>query len=59
MSKYDRDKSGAAISKDNTGLAAFKAARERAKRLDRLEGEVARLNILVTAMAKKLGIEIE
>lgn len=59
---YTRDKSGAVVNTDSDAKAAQKAARQRAKRLDHLEREVARLNTLVEVLAKrlaeKLGIEV-
>lgn len=57
-----RDKSGAVVNTDKEAKALYKAARNRAKRLDALEAEVKRLNTLVELLAKrlaeKLGIEV-
>lgn len=57
-----RDKSGAVLNIDAAAKQAYKAARNRAKRLERLEAEVERLNTLVEVLTKrladKLGIEV-
>lgn len=61
-----RTRSGAVISLDQENLTAYKAARKRAKNYTKVEttqaeiiSKLDRINTIIEAMAKKLGIEIE